>query len=77
MVNKGAVGQTGEAFEMLVERGKEREFARATKSQNPEYLDDPVPVQQRSLSSLSGKFPHRRKSPWPSCPAIFANGPFA
>jgi hypothetical protein len=32
MVNKGAVGQTGEAFDMVVERGKEREFARATKS---------------------------------------------
>lgn len=44
MVNKGAVGQTGEAFDMVVERGKEREFARATKSQNPEYLDDPAPV---------------------------------
>ena len=44
MVNKGAVGQTGEAFDVVVERGKVREFARATKSQNPEYLDDPVPV---------------------------------
>ena len=44
MVNKGAVGQTDEAFDMAVERGKVREFARATKSENPEYLDDPVPV---------------------------------
>ena len=44
MVNKGAVGQTGEAYDLVVERGKLREFARATKSQNPEYLDDPVPV---------------------------------
>ena len=44
MVNKGAVGQTGEAFDLVVERGKVREFARATKSQSPEYLADPVPV---------------------------------
>jgi hypothetical protein len=44
MVNKEAVGQTGEAFDLVVERGKLREFARATKSQNPDYLDDPAPV---------------------------------
>jgi hypothetical protein len=44
MVNKDAVGETGDAFELVVERGKIREFARATKSQNPDYLDDAVPV---------------------------------
>ena len=44
MVNKDAVGETGEAFDLVVERGKVREFARATKSENPEYLDDPAPV---------------------------------
>ena len=44
MVNKDAVGQTGEPFDFVVERGKVREFARATKSQNPAYLDDPAPV---------------------------------
>jgi hypothetical protein len=44
MVDKSAVGAKGEPFEMVVERGKVREFARATKSQNPEYLDDPEPV---------------------------------
>jgi hypothetical protein len=31
-------------FEFPVERGKIREFARATKSDNAEYLDDPRPV---------------------------------
>jgi hypothetical protein len=31
-------------YEMVVERGKIREFARATMSHNPEYLDDPAPV---------------------------------
>ena len=36
--------QAGAPFKMIVERGKIREFARATKSTNPDYLkaDDPV-----------------------------------
>jgi hypothetical protein len=46
MVNKDAVGEKGEPFELVVERGKIREFARATKSENPEYLDDPTPVSE-------------------------------
>jgi hypothetical protein len=44
MVDKSAVGEKGEPFELVVERGKVREFARATKSENREYLDDPAPV---------------------------------
>ncbi|HZR13194.1 MAG TPA: MaoC family dehydratase N-terminal domain-containing protein [Acidimicrobiia bacterium] len=44
MANKEAIGATDQPFEMLVERGKIREFARATKSQNPAYLEDPEPV---------------------------------
>lgn len=43
MANKEAVGKQGPAFDMAVERGKVREFARATKSDNAEYLDDPAP----------------------------------
>ncbi|MBV8950314.1 MAG: MaoC family dehydratase N-terminal domain-containing protein, partial [Actinobacteria bacterium] len=31
---------------MVVDRSKIREFARATKSQNPSYLDDPRPVSE-------------------------------
>jgi hypothetical protein len=46
MVDKSAVGETGEAFDVTVERGKVREFARATKSENPEYLDDSAPVSE-------------------------------
>jgi len=46
MVDKSAVGETGEAFDVTVERGKVREFARATKSDNPEYLDDTTPVSE-------------------------------
>ncbi len=44
MVNKNTVGKSGPRFEMVIERGKIREFARATGSASPEYLDVPDPV---------------------------------
>jgi hypothetical protein len=44
MVDRSAVGTTAEPFEMVVERGKIREFARATMSSNPDYLLEPEPV---------------------------------
>ena len=37
-------GPTGTPFQMTIELGKVREFARATKSKNPEYLTDANPV---------------------------------
>jgi N-terminal half of MaoC dehydratase len=43
VANKEAVGKAGPKFEMAVERGKIREFARATKSSSADYLDDPSP----------------------------------
>jgi hypothetical protein len=43
MANKNAVGKTGPSFDMAVERGKVREFAKATKSGHAGYLDDPAP----------------------------------
>ncbi|MDQ1444324.1 MAG: hypothetical protein QOI20_788 [Acidimicrobiaceae bacterium] len=43
MANKQAVGMQGPAFDMAVERGKVREFARATKSEHADYLQDPQP----------------------------------
>jgi len=43
MANKEAVGLEGPVFEMDIEKGKVREFARATQSHNAEYLDDPQP----------------------------------
>lgn len=39
MANENAVGHSGAPFRLDVERGKIREFARATGSANPEYLD--------------------------------------
>jgi len=39
MANKDAVGIEGPRFDMWIERGKIREFARATGSSAPEYLE--------------------------------------
>jgi hypothetical protein len=54
MVDQGAVGATDEPFPMTVERGKVREFARATMSENPEYLDAASPpIEPTFLTSVS------------------------
>ena len=55
MANKEAVGKQGPSFDMAVERGKIREFARATMSANPDYLADehpPVPPTFLTTSSF-------------------------
>ena len=44
MVDKSAIGATDDPFTMVVEYGKVREFARATKSASPDYLDVAAPV---------------------------------
>ena len=44
MVDSAALGRTGEPFTIDVERGKIREFARATHSENPDYLCTESPV---------------------------------
>lgn len=43
-MNEPAPLDMPEPFEMTVERGKVREFARATQSRNPAYLGDEQPV---------------------------------
>jgi hypothetical protein len=44
MVDRSAIGMTDDGYTMEVERGKIREFARATQSANTDYLDAPTPV---------------------------------
>lgn len=44
MVDKSLIGKEMAPFDMPVERGKIREFARATMSENAAYRDEPVPV---------------------------------
>jgi hypothetical protein len=44
MVNSAAQGRVGTPFPIEIERGKIIEFAHATHSNNPAYLQDPRPV---------------------------------
>lgn len=44
MANPDSVGRSGSPFTMAVERGKIREFARATGSTDPAYLEEERPV---------------------------------
>lgn len=44
MVDTSVIGFTDEPFTMVVEYGKVREFARATKSSSPDYLETASPV---------------------------------
>lgn len=44
MADRSAIGATDEPFTLVVEQGKVREFARATKSDHPDYLEDETPV---------------------------------
>jgi hypothetical protein len=61
MVDKSVIGETGEAFEMVVERGKIREFARATMSDNSDYLDNPLaPSPPTFLTSVAFWSPPRQ-----------------
>jgi hypothetical protein len=51
------------SYEMVVERGKVREFARATKSSNPEYLDDPTPPIPPTFLTTAGFWAPMRGRP--------------
>jgi hypothetical protein len=54
MVDTSAVGTTDEPFPMTVERGKIREFAKATMSENPDYLErESPPIEPTFLTSVS------------------------
>jgi len=54
MVDQSAVGRAQRPYDMVVERGKIREFARATFTRNSEYLDDPRPVSPATFLITSG-----------------------
>jgi MaoC dehydratase-like protein len=53
VVNKNMVGREGPKFDMVVERGKVREFARATGSSAADYLDAPDPVSPPTFLTTS------------------------
>ncbi len=54
MVDQSVVGRVAPSFEMIVERGKVAEFARATGSQHPEYLDAACPVAPATFLVTAG-----------------------
>jgi hypothetical protein len=50
---EATAGEPAAPFDMVVELGKIREFARATKSTNPDYLDDDRPVSPATFLATS------------------------
>src|SRR5207344_300566 len=44
MADDSVIGKRYPGYEFTIERGKVREFARATMTRNPDYLDDPAAV---------------------------------
>jgi hypothetical protein len=67
MADENALGAEGKPFELVVERGKVLEFARATLSDNPAYLKDPRPVSPPTfLTTMFFWEEHQPGSnPWP------------
>lgn len=64
MVDPSAVGRVGEPFELEVERGKVREFARATWSANPSYVEDPAPVMPATFLTTMAFWSGPDSDPW-------------
>jgi hypothetical protein len=64
MVDTAAEGRAGPPFEMAVERGKIREFARATGSANSAYLDEPSPVSPATFLTTAFFWQPDEGNPW-------------
>jgi len=67
MANSAAVGTTGEAFIMPIERGKIMEFAAATRSRNPAYWEQerpPVPPTFLTTQMFWQEWAGEGANPW-------------
>jgi hypothetical protein len=64
MVDKAAQGQTGTEFTMDIELGKIREFARATRSANPDYLTGDSPVVPPTFLTTTMLWSTGEANPW-------------
>ena len=53
----------GAPFEMVVERGKIREFASATKTRDPQYFDGPEPISPPTFLSSAAFWQNDSSSP--------------
>ena len=56
MVDRSAIGVTGPVYEFVVEKGKVREFAHATKSTDPAHLDAAEPLIPATFLTIAGRF---------------------
>jgi hypothetical protein len=65
-VDRSLEGHTGRPFRVVVEEGKVREFARATKSSHPAYLagDGPPAVSPVTFLASSAFWQGPESSPW-------------
>jgi hypothetical protein len=64
MVDHSAVGRIGKPFEIPLERGKIREFARATFSANPSYVEDLAPVAPPTFLTTMMFWSTAESNPW-------------
>ena len=53
-MDRSLIGLGGPPFEVFVERGKVREFAKGTYSRHPAYMDDPRPVIPPTFLAMAG-----------------------
>jgi len=66
MVDRAALGRAGKPFPIALEVGKVREFARATRSANPDYLDAPEPVVPPTFLTTMAFWADPDADPWPA-----------
>lgn len=66
MANPDSLGDEGTDFRMDIERGKIREFARATSSENPAYLDAENPVSPPTFLTTTFFWHDGDSNPWPT-----------
>jgi hypothetical protein len=64
VVDRSALGASGEWFEMDVERGKIREFAQATWSENPAYLTQESAVSEPTFLTTMIFWQDESSNPW-------------
>lgn len=64
MVDTAAQGRTGTEFTMDIELGKVREFARATRSANPDYLTGDSPVIPPTFLTTTMLWASGEANPW-------------
>ncbi|MCR2824155.1 MaoC family dehydratase N-terminal domain-containing protein [Microbacterium sp. zg.Y909] len=64
MADLNAVGTAGETYVLDVERGKIREFARATRSSNPAYLEPEAPVCPPTFLTVTNLWQPPAGNPW-------------